>query len=369
MPICWPPLLTRCPGAGGRRRDGVHILQRTRQFRIMNRHEGLDRLTERRTNSRTKKRKTQRAAQNKPRLPQESLHSLFSENSTLFSSIVNPTILISGDSKRKVNHYGPSIGGTTETSRTLHQHLGLSPQPALFQFSVSLHFGVASDIAFAAQASEFSHMFASREDAGRQLASLLRQESVKADLVLGLPRGGVVVAAEVAHGLDLPLDVVVVRKIGHPLQREFAVGALAEPDIVVLDERILARSPHIRPDLNYIIDEERERLADYQRRFHREGFPDLSNKSVIIVDDGLATGATNEAAALSARKQGASRVFVAAPVASTNAVERLSRVADSVYVLYADPEFDAVGRYYDVFNQTSDEEVLDLLRAESRRHA
>jgi len=234
---------------------------------------------------------------------------------------------------------------------------------------VSLHFGVASDIAFAAQASEFSHMFASREDAGRQLASLLRQESVKADLVLGLPRGGVVVAAEVAHGLDLPLDVVVVRKIGHPLQREFAVGALAEPDIVVLDERILARSPHIRPDLNYIIDEERERLADYQRRFHREGFPDLSNKSVIIVDDGLATGATNEAAALSARKQGASRVFVAAPVASTNAVERLSRVADSVYVLYADPEFDAVGRYYDVFNQTSDEEVLDLLRAESRRHA
>jgi predicted phosphoribosyltransferase len=84
-------------------------------------------------------------------------------------------------------------------------------------------------------------MFGSREDAGRQLARLLQNEGVKADLVLGLPRGGVVVAAEVAHTLELPLDVIVVRKIGHPLQREFAVGAMAEPDIVLLDERILAK--------------------------------------------------------------------------------------------------------------------------------
>src|SRR6476660_4657582 len=108
-------------------------------------------------------------------------------------------------------------------------------------------------------------MFASREDAGRQLGRLLQNEGVKADLVLGLPRGGVVVAAEVAHMLELPLDVIVVRKIGHPLQREFAVGAMAEPDIVLLDERILAKSPHIRSDLDYIIGEERERLASYQQ--------------------------------------------------------------------------------------------------------
>ena len=212
-------------------------------------------------------------------------------------------------------------------------------------------------------------MFASREDAGLQLSRLLQNEGVKADLVLGLPRGGVVVAAEVAHMLELPLDVIVVRKIGHPLQREFAVGAMAEPDIILLDERILAKAPHIRADLDYIIDEEKERLAAYRARFHHEAFPDLSRKAVIIVDDGLATGATNEAAALSARKQGASRVVIAAPVASVNAVERLSRVADSVHVVLIDPDFDAVGRYYDAFDQTSDEEVLDLLRAESRRHA
>jgi predicted phosphoribosyltransferase len=212
-------------------------------------------------------------------------------------------------------------------------------------------------------------MFASREDAGRQLGRLLQNEGVKADLVLGLPRGGVVVAGEVAHMLGLPLDVIVVRKIGHPLQREFAVGAMAEPDIVLLDERILAKHPHIRSDLDYIIGEEKERLAAYRERFHHGVFPDLLNKSIIIVDDGLATGATNEAAALAARKQGANRVLIAAPVASVNAVERLSRVADSVHVVRVDPDFDAVGRYYDVFDQTSDEEVLDLLRAESRRHA
>jgi len=97
--------------------------------------------------------------------------------------------------------------------------------------------------------------------------------------------------------------------------------------------------------------------------------PDLSNKTVILVDDGLATGATTEAAAISAKKRGADRVLVAAPVGSVNAVDRLSRVADAVHVLLADPGFDAVGRYYDVFDQTSDEAVLDLLRAESRRHA
>ena len=211
-------------------------------------------------------------------------------------------------------------------------------------------------------------MFASREDAGRRLGNALKHDGIRADMVLGLPRGGVVVAAEVAHALDLPLDVVVVRKIGHPLHREFAVGALAEGDVVVLDERIIAKNLLLRAELDHVIQEEKERLATYQRRFRQDGMADLSDKSVIIVDDGLATGATNEAAALSVRKRGAERVIIAAPVASTNAVERLSRVADAVEALIVDPDFDAVGRYYDVFDQTSDEEVLQLLQAEARRH-
>src|SRR5881227_2312030 len=114
-------------------------------------------------------------------------------------------------------------------------------------------------------------MFATREDAGQKLALMLKNEGVRADIVLGLPRGGVVVAAEVARVLGLPLDVVIVRKIGHPLHREFAVGALAEGDVVVLDERLIAKNPLLRAELAHVIQEEKERLAAYQQRFRQDG--------------------------------------------------------------------------------------------------
>lgn len=205
-------------------------------------------------------------------------------------------------------------------------------------------------------------MFASREDAGLRLGRRLQEQRVRADLVLGLPRGGVIVAAGVAHALDLPLDVLVVRKIGHPWHREFAVGALAENGVVVLDEGAIGSNPVVRAELEEVIHEEKERLLSYQARFHPKGAPELAGKAVLLVDDGLATGATTEAAGLSARKRNASSIVVAAPVASTSAVERLARVADEVRVLCVDPAFDAVGRYYDVFSQTTDEEVLEVLR-------
>jgi predicted phosphoribosyltransferase len=171
----------------------------------------------------------------------------------------------------------------------------------------------------------------------------------------------VVVAAGVAHALHLPLDVLVVRKIGHPWHREFAVGALAENGVVVLDESAVGSNPIVRAELEEVIREEKERLRSYESRFHPKGVPDLRGKTVLLVDDGLATGATTEAAVLSARKRNASIIVVAAPVASTNAVERLARVADEVRVLCVDPAFDAVGQYYDVFSQTTDEEVLEVL--------
>ena len=205
--------------------------------------------------------------------------------------------------------------------------------------------------------------FASREDAGIRLTQLLQHQQVRPDLVLGLPRGGVVVAAEVAKGLHVPLDVLIVRKIGHPLHREFAVGALAESDVVILDEKVIGNNPIIRAELNHVIEEEKQRLQTYHLRFHQSGGRELAGKVVLLVDDGLATGATTEAAVLSARKQGTSKVIVAAPVASTHAVERLQKAADGVFALWIDPDFDAVGRYYDSFSQTTDEEVLDLLKA------
>jgi len=204
-------------------------------------------------------------------------------------------------------------------------------------------------------------MFASRGEAGRRLGRYLEEEGIQASLVLGLPRGGVVVAAEVADTLQLPLGVLIVRKIGHPSHREFAVGALAENGVVVLDEAVIAHNPLLRAELDEVIAEEKERLQAYQVKFHREGIPSLADKSVLLVDDGLATGATTEAAVLSVRQQRARKIIVTAPVGSTHAVERLARVADDVRVLLVDPDFDAVGRYYDVFSQTTDEEVLGLL--------
>ena len=212
-------------------------------------------------------------------------------------------------------------------------------------------------------------VFASREDAGRKLGYWLRGRGVVADIVLGLPRGGVVVAAEAARTLRLPLDVLIVRKIGHPLHREFAVGALAESDVVLLDDAALGANPILRFELDRIIAEENERLNSYKRRFHSAGAFSLANQRVLLVDDGLATGATTEAAVLSAKRQGARSIIVAAPVASTHAVGRLRRVADDVLALWTDPEFDAVGRYYVSFSQTTDEEVIELLNASAKSPA
>lgn len=204
-------------------------------------------------------------------------------------------------------------------------------------------------------------MFDSREDAGRRLGEWLRDRGVEPDIVIGLPRGGVVLAAEVAHVLHKPLDVLIVRKIGHPLFREFALGALAENGVVVLDKKIALDQPGLREQLAHVIREEQERLRAYQARFPHAGKQGLTDKSVLLVDDGLATGATTEAAVRSAIKQGARRTIVAAPVASVHAMERLRAVADAVEVMVVDPEFEAVGRYYESFPQTTDEEVLELL--------
>jgi putative phosphoribosyl transferase len=134
--------------------------------------------------------------------------------------------------------------------------------------------------------------------------------------------------------------------------------------VTVLDENVIGANAVVRADLEAVIEEEKERLRDYQARFHPADAPVLAGKTVLLVDDGLATGATTEAAVLSVRTQNALSIVVAAPVASTQAVERLARVADEVRVLQMDPDFEAVGRYYDVFAQTTDEEVLELLRGQ-----
>jgi putative phosphoribosyl transferase len=171
----------------------------------------------------------------------------------------------------------------------------------------------------------------------------------------------VLVAAEVACVLQRPLDALVVRKIGHPRHREFAVGALAEDGTLLLDEAVIARTGIHAAALDEVIAEETARLAGYRSKFLRPERPSLKDKAVLIVDDGLATGATMEVAVRSAKTRQANQVTVAVPVASENSVARLARVADNVLALLVDPEFDAVGRYYRSFPQTTDEEVMKIL--------
>ena len=211
-------------------------------------------------------------------------------------------------------------------------------------------------------------LFASREQAGFKLGQHLRELNIQADRVLGLPRGGIVVAAEVAHMLRLPLDVIVVRKVGHPRHREFAVGALAEGDVVLLDTLAMEKTNVLKEELDQVISEEEERLREYQVKFGQTQPAHLAERTVLIVDDGLATGATTEAAVMSARKRKARDVYVAVPVASDNAFERISRIADQVFTLLVDLDFDAVGRYYQQFAQTTDEEVISLLSANRHVH-
>jgi predicted phosphoribosyltransferase len=204
--------------------------------------------------------------------------------------------------------------------------------------------------------------FATRAEAGHILARYLKTRDVHADIVLGLPRGGVIVAREVACELGSPLDVLIVRKIGHPSQREFAVGALAEPDIILLNSAVIGADAALHRTLKGIIQQELECVQRCRRTFHLTPLADLHGQAVLLVDDGLATGATTEAAALAARKLGAARVIVATPVASGDALRRLSQTANEVIALHVDEAFEAVGRYYADFKETSDEEVLRVLR-------
>lgn len=205
--------------------------------------------------------------------------------------------------------------------------------------------------------------YADRQDAGRRLARHLGALRGADVVVLGLPRGGVPVAAEVAAALGAPLDVVVVRKIGCPYQPELAVGAIGEAGVRVLDERVL-RLARVSPrELAEVEAAERAELTRRLTRFSEGGnrVP-LAGRTALIVDDGMATGATARAACQVARARGAARVVLASPVASREAVALAGRAADEVICPWTPQGFRAVGRFYRDFEQTTDDEVVELLR-------
>jgi putative phosphoribosyl transferase len=210
-------------------------------------------------------------------------------------------------------------------------------------------------------------VFADRVDAGRQLATRLQHLRGQDAVVLGLPRGGVPVAFEVAQALDLPLDVIVVRKLGVPYQPELAMGAIGEGGARVLDSRVLAATRVSDDELAAIESRERAELEARVARLRRGRDPvDLTGRIAVIVDDGIATGSTARVACEVARHLGAARVVVAVPVAPVE-VNRGLPGADEIVCISAPPEFMAVGYHYRDFSPTSDEEVIVLLDTAARR--
>ncbi|MDD7965439.1 phosphoribosyltransferase family protein [Actinomycetospora lemnae] len=205
--------------------------------------------------------------------------------------------------------------------------------------------------------------FIDRVDAGRQLAGALQHLRTEDVVVLGLPRGGVPVAAEVARVLGAPLDVIVVRKLGVPFQPELALGAVGEGDVLVLNERIFHWAHVSEAELAEIERRGRGEVERRARRFRRDRarLP-LSGRTALLVDDGIATGATARAACQVARAQGAVRVVLAAPVCAPDAAARLREEVDELVCLELPHRFLGVGQSYGDFSQVADEEVADLLR-------
>ncbi|MGW7821432.1 phosphoribosyltransferase [Streptomyces puniciscabiei] len=211
--------------------------------------------------------------------------------------------------------------------------------------------------------------FHDRVHAGRELAERLRirQEAgaLTHPVVLALPRGGVTVAREVARALEAPLDVLVARKIGAPFQEELGVGALAGDDPPLFDERTLDELGLDEAALDDVVERERAELHRREERY-RQGrpAPELRDRTVILVDDGVATGATARAALRWLRRQSPERVVLAVPVCSPQAAELLRGEADEVLCLQRPTVFLAVGEWYEDFEQLTDDDVLAALHGQ-----
>ena len=212
-------------------------------------------------------------------------------------------------------------------------------------------------------------VFTDREDAGVQLGAALKQQPVSEDvLVLGLPRGGVPVALEVAKALDAPMDVLVVRKLGAPFNPELAVGAIAWGGVTVYNERLLAQLGLTEQDIERMRQREQAELARREKKYRGDRpFPDVKDKAVILVDDGIATGATMEAAVEAIRLLGPASVVVAVPTAARDSAARLARRADTVVALSTPEPYVAVGAWFQRFGQVPEDEVEKLLSEGEKR--
>ncbi|HEY2104020.1 MAG TPA: phosphoribosyltransferase [Chthoniobacterales bacterium] len=208
-----------------------------------------------------------------------------------------------------------------------------------------------------------SEIFRDREEAGRQLAQELSHYAGRDDvIVLALPRGGVPVGFEVARRLGVPLDLFIVRKLGVPGHEELAMGAIASGGVRVVNDDVIRALPEADLILDAVTEIEREEL-ERRELSYRGGKtpPQLDGRTVILVDDGMATGATMRAALAALRQQGVAKIAVAVPVAAPSTCRALAREADEVLCAISPDSFIGVGQYYEDFSQTTDDEVRDLL--------
>jgi predicted phosphoribosyltransferase len=213
--------------------------------------------------------------------------------------------------------------------------------------------------------------FLDRYEGGRELAGLLVPYAHRPDtVVLALPRGGVPVAYEVARALGAPLDVFLVRKLGAPSHEELAMGAIASGGVRVLNREVVDELQVTREEIDATAEREGRELQRREERY-RDGRPppDVHGRTVILVDDGLATGTTMRAAVAALRQQGPARIVVAVPVGATESCEDLAAEADEVLCARRPEPFYAVGLWYRDFAQTTDEEVRELLALASRQAA
>lgn len=209
-------------------------------------------------------------------------------------------------------------------------------------------------------------MFDDRTDAGERLAAELEQRDLAVDVVLGIPRGALPVARPVADALEADLDVVVARKMGAPHNPEVALGAVASDGSVWENDDLIDRLNVSEEYLEDIRAEEAENAREKADRYRdTAGLPDLQGKRVLIVDDGVATGATATACLRQVQETGAEWVGLAVPVGSPRAIDDLEREADAVIALQTPADFRAVGQYYRTFGQVSDEEAIEYLARDS----
>jgi predicted phosphoribosyltransferase len=211
-------------------------------------------------------------------------------------------------------------------------------------------------------------VFPNRKEAGRRLAAKLIAYQGREDaIVLGLPRGGVPVASEVAQRLGLPLDVFVVRKLGVPGYEELAMGAIASGNVTVLNEDVMRALPNSEAILERVMAQETMELERREVRYRQaRPAPDLQGRVIILVDDGLATGATMRAAAAALRKQNVARIVVAVPVGAPETCQELDSEVDELVCPFRPEFFYGVGQFYGDFSQTTDEEVTELLSYSSK---